>query len=107
MTDDYKAIEIKKILNDKEFDFPKNFVMASAWILANYKGVNLKVLDLQKMSSLADYFVIVSATNTTQADSMAQEILHQFKNPQFLKTVLIVSTSDCPRGCRGDLKGPP
>lgn len=66
-------------MNDSSYEYPKNMAMASAWILGNLKGVNLKVLDVSSTSSLSDYFVICSATNPTQAQSMGQEVLTQLK----------------------------
>jgi len=48
--------------------------MAATWILGNLKGENLKVLDVQKHSTLADYYVLASSTNPTQAASMVDEI---------------------------------
>ena len=54
--------------------------MASAWIMGNFKGINLKVLDMQEKSSIADFFVLGSAGNPTQAAAMAEEITFQFRN---------------------------
>ena len=38
-----------------------------------------RVLDVSKTSSLADFFVLASATNTTQAKAAADEIVVQMK----------------------------
>jgi ribosome-associated protein len=54
--------------------------MASAWILANFKGDNLKVFDLKKSSSLCDYSVLATAQNATQARAMADEISANLKH---------------------------
>ncbi len=67
-------VEIAKIFKNKKYKYPLNVAMASVWILANFKGSNLKILDISKQSSLADYFVIGSANNPTQADAMADQI---------------------------------
>lgn len=75
----YISSEVKKIIESKELSYPKNFAMASAWILANYKGINLKVLNMTNHGAIADFFVMVSANNRTQAQSMAEELIHQFK----------------------------
>lgn len=77
MSQDYVSVEVDKIVKNEELEFPKNLAMASAWILGNLKGINLKVLDVSKTSSLSDYFIIASATNHIQARSMAAEITHQ------------------------------
>ncbi len=79
MSSEYINREVEKIISNKDYKFPQNLAMTSAWILANFKGINLKVLDVHEQSTLADYFVIGSATNITQAKAMADEILRQFK----------------------------
>lgn len=70
---------VDEIADNKELDFPLNIAMASAWILGNFKGINLKVLDMRKTTSLADYFVLASATNSSMANAMSDEIGKQMK----------------------------
>lgn len=70
--------EVTKIIEDKKYEFPLNLAMASAWILANFKGINLKIFET-KGSALCDYNVIASAQNTTQARSMIDEIQYALK----------------------------
>jgi len=79
MSKEYIEKEVDKIIDSGDYKVPLNFAMAGTWILGNLKGVNLKVLDVKKTSSLADFFVIASATNTTQAKAMADEIIVQLK----------------------------
>jgi ribosome-associated protein len=79
MSSDYVNSEVKKILSDKSLEVPLNQVMASAWVMGNFKGINLKVLDLRKTSTIADFFVIGSASNPTQMTAMAEEISHQMR----------------------------
>ncbi|MBI2521892.1 MAG: ribosome silencing factor [Bdellovibrio sp.] len=79
MTQDFITAEIDKIFNNKKFKYPINVAMAAAWILANFKGTDLKILDVSKKSSLADYFVIGSAGNPTQATAMADTICQMMK----------------------------
>lgn len=38
------------------------------------KGIDTKVLDIGAMTSIADYFVIVSGNSSTQVDALAREI---------------------------------
>lgn len=38
------------------------------------KGIDTKVLDIGGMTSIADYFVIVSGNSSTQVDALAREI---------------------------------
>jgi ribosome-associated protein len=78
MSVDYIENEVKNILDEKEF--PMNLAMASSWILGNFKATNLKVLDLTNESALSDYFVLGTATNTVQAQAMAESIVAQLKN---------------------------
>lgn len=75
----YISTQIDKIINEEGYEFPQNLAMASAWILGNLKGVNLKVYDVRGKSSLADFFIVGSANNTTQANAMAEEIANQMR----------------------------
>ncbi len=79
MSNEFVSKEIDKIMNNKKYDFPLNLAMSAAWVLGNLKGINLKVHDVSKVSSLGDFYVIASATNPTQAQSMANEIQHQLE----------------------------
>ena len=79
MSNEYVNNNVDQIVKNDELQFPLNLAMASAWILGNYKGINLKILDMKRSTSLADYFVLASASNTTQASSMANEIIVQMK----------------------------
>jgi ribosome-associated protein len=79
MSQDYISKEVTAIITDKALEAPLNIAMASAWIMGNFKGLNLKVLDLRKVSGIADFFVIGSAGNPTQATAMAEEISTQMR----------------------------
>lgn len=80
MSREYVTKEVTAIYNDKNLEAPLNIAMATAWIMGNFKGINLKVLDLRNSSSIADYFVLGSAGNPTQAAAMAEEISSQLRN---------------------------
>ena len=80
MANEFIQTEIKKVMENESFEFPLNHAMASAWILANFKGEDLKVFDLKKSSSLCDFAIIATAHNATQAKSMADEIEFNLKN---------------------------
>jgi len=56
---------------------------ACAWILANFKGLNIKILKVKDLNPLADYFILASAQNEIQAKAMAQEISAQLKGLGF------------------------
>lgn len=76
---EYVQNEVNKIIGNKSFEFPLNHAMASAWILANFKGDNLKVFDMRKSTSLCDYSIIATAQNATQARAMVDEISGNLK----------------------------
>ena len=75
----YVQTEVKKVISNTGFEFPLNHAMASAWIVANYKGENLKVFDLRKSSALCDFSVLATAQNITQARAMVDEISSNLK----------------------------
>ena len=79
MSKGYIEKEVDSIIDGQKLEFPQNIAMASAWILGNLKGINLKILDVKKTSSLSDYYVLASAINTTQARAMADTISVQLK----------------------------
>lgn len=79
MSSEYINNQVDKIVNDKNYPYPLNLAMASTWLIGNLKGVNLKVLDVAKQSSLADFFVMGSANNPTMAKAMADEVIFQMK----------------------------
>jgi len=76
---EYVANEVKKIIDTPDYEFPKNHALASAWILANFKGDNLKIFNMKKTSSLCDFSVIGTAQNSTQARAMADEVAVNLK----------------------------
>ena len=77
---EYVQNEVNKIISNKSFEFPLNHAMASAWIMANFKGDNLKIFDLKKSSALCDFSIIATAQNATQARAMVDEISMNLKN---------------------------
>jgi ribosome-associated protein len=84
MSNDYVSKEIDKIMSDDSLEFPLNLALSAAWILGNFKGINLKIHDVRNVSSLGDFYVIGSATNPTQAQAMADMIqtqLSRHKSP--------------------------
>lgn len=76
---DYIKKHVDEIVEKGGYEYPLNIAMAAAWICGNFKAINLKVLDLTEMSSLADYFVFATATNTTMAKSISEEVSAQLK----------------------------
>lgn len=51
-------------------DFSKRI----ANIILSKKGYDIKILDLQKISTIADYFIICSAGSDTQVKAIADEV---------------------------------
>lgn len=49
------------------------------------KGIDMQVLDISKMSSIADYFVIVSGNSSTQVTSIADEVESKMNLAGYLK----------------------
>ena len=79
MNRNFITTNVDKIIKDSSLEFPQNLALGSAWILAHYKGFNLKILDVRKLSSLADFFVMSSAENMIQANAMADEVLFHMR----------------------------
>lgn len=79
MGNPYIEKEVKKVLENKEYEFPLNQAMGAAWIIANFKGVNIKVLDSSKTSSLCDYNIIATAENVIQSRAMIDELQANLK----------------------------
>lgn len=77
---EYVQTEVNKVITNKAFEFPLNHAMATAWILANFKGDNLKVFDMRKTSALCDYSILATAQNATQARAMIDEVSANLKN---------------------------
>jgi ribosome-associated protein len=75
MANEFVTKEVKKILGDSKMEYPSNVAYATSWIIANFKGVNLKIFDARGISSLSDYFVIASTTNAVQSRAITDEII--------------------------------
>lgn len=51
-----------------------NFAKLIADLIQNKKGYDIKILDLRKLSSIADFFVICSADSERQVKAIADEV---------------------------------
>lgn len=49
----------------------------------NKKGVNLRILDIADLTSISDYFIIVSGNSTPQVNAIAEEILDKMAKAGF------------------------
>jgi ribosome-associated protein len=72
MSNTYVQNEMKKVLESSEY--PKNMALASAWAIAHFKGINIKIFDVSEVSSLCDYNIIATAENIVQAKAMVGTI---------------------------------
>lgn len=77
MSNPFIQKEISKIIEENKY--PENMALASTWIIAHFKGINIKVYDAKETSSLCDYNVLASAENTVQAKAMVDEIVSNLK----------------------------
>ncbi len=51
----------------------------AAKILNNKKGMNLKIVRIDDISSIADYFVFATGTSNTHVNALADEMEYQIK----------------------------
>lgn len=72
----------KVLLNDKKNSASLNLALSSSWISLQYKAENLKLYAPMKKSPLADYVLILTAQNATQASAMAEMMMMFFKSQQ-------------------------
>lgn len=79
MSSEYLTKQADKLLTAEGQELPFNQAMLAAFILANYKGENLKIFNASKTSSLCDYHILASAQNPTQGRSMIDELARQLR----------------------------
>ena len=72
--------EVSKIINDKSIEYPKNIALACSWIIANFKGVNIKIFDVRESSSLCDYNIIATSTNINQSRAIIHEMTSSLRH---------------------------
>ena len=56
-------------------------------VLDKKKGKDIKLVEIKNLSSLGDYFVIASATSTTQVKSLADEVEEEMTKLALNRTV--------------------
>ncbi len=74
MTTEFMQKEISNIMNGKDFEYPLNVAMTSAWIIGNFKGTNLKVIHVGNQTAVTEYFVLGSTTNNIQSLAIADVV---------------------------------
>ncbi len=75
----FTSKNVDTVIKEGGYDFPLDHAMAAAWLMAHFKGINIKVIEIKELSSIADYFVIGSVSNIVQAKSISEEITFQLK----------------------------
>lgn len=75
--------EIHHIFQDQEKDKSHNGALAIAWLCAHFKTLNTKIYHVSENSSLADYYIISSAQNSTQSKSLVDELIPVLKKHGF------------------------
>jgi ribosome-associated protein len=82
MSNQFVEKEVSKIIAEHSEEYPKNIALACAWIIANFKGLNIKIFDMSNSSSLCDFNIIASAQNTTQARSVVDVLVPTLRNTE-------------------------
>jgi ribosome-associated protein len=93
MSNEFISQEVTKIVKDEQLAYPLNYAFAVSWMIAHFKGMNLKIYNVTETSSLGDYFIIGSVENPTQAKSLAETLERQLKKAG-LKGVSIEGKDD-------------
>ena len=57
----------------------KNKAKAAYAALADKKGENIRIIDISKISVLADYFIIASGSNRNQVQAMADNVQEELQ----------------------------
>lgn len=83
MSQDYINDEVQKILNNNRNDLSLAQALICAWIGANQKAEQIKIFNVKKSSSLASYYLVMSALNSTQAQSICNTIEKVMKDLKF------------------------
>ena len=53
---------------------PKELTKTAVKAIEEKKGENIKIIDIRKVSVLADYFIIADGTNASQVQAMADNV---------------------------------
>lgn len=77
---DYLLEKAHNIFKNYSSESSLNLVLSCGFLGLQYKAENLKLFNPQKKSPIADYLLLMTANNVTQANAMADNII------RFLKT---------------------
>jgi ribosome-associated protein len=79
-------------LNNSLSNSIEDRVRLAAAAALDKKATNLDVLAVAELTSIADYFVICSATNERQAQAIADNVVDQLRTEMSVKPLLIEGT---------------
>ena len=77
-------------MNDSSIESRVRLAVAAA---LDKKAFNLDVLAVGALTSIADYFVLTSASNERQAQAIADSIVEQLKKQMGVKPLLVEGTT--------------
>lgn len=66
--------EKKKVKKAKTADESKHFAMLAAQAVLNKKAIDVKIIDLKGLTSVADYFVVCTAESEAQVKALADAV---------------------------------
>lgn len=73
------AAKPKRPKKPKLFDDPVDLARMLAGIALDRKGEDVLVLDVRKLTSIADYFLIVTGTNSRHVSAIADQMMRAIK----------------------------
>lgn len=53
-------------------------------ILEDKKAIDIKIMDINEKTTLADHFIIASGTSSTHIQALAQEVVYELKKENIL-----------------------
>ena len=66
--------EKKKVKKTKTADESKHYAMLAAQAVLNKKALDVKIIDLKGLTSVADYFVVCTAESEAQVKALADSV---------------------------------
>jgi ribosome-associated protein len=79
VSSDVVSKNVDRFIQSSDVTYPLNVAYAASWMGLYFKGKELKILNMKNISSLADYFVLLTADNATQASAMAAMMSKQLR----------------------------
>ena len=73
----------------------KDLAMTAFRALENKKGFDVKVIEIDKVSTIADYFVIADGSNPSQVEAMVDEVQMQLHKAYDVEPKRIEGAHNC------------